>query len=87
MIALPRWLALAALALLCLAVPAAAQTFPALSGRVVDAANLLDAAQEADLTAKLAARESATGRQMVVATVTGLQDQPIEVSGLGLCLP
>ena len=81
---LPRWLALMALAMLCLIAPAQAQTFPALSGRVVDAANLLDPAQEAALTAKLAGLETATGRQMVVATVPSLEDQPIEDYGYKL---
>jgi uncharacterized protein len=62
------------IAVLLLAVaPATAQTFPALSGRVVDAANLLDAGQEAALTAKLEALESATGRQLVVATIASLE--------------
>ncbi len=64
------WLALFAL-------PAAAQTFPPLSGRVVDQADLLRPEQEVDLTTKLAALEQQTGRQFVVATVNSLGDQEI----------
>ena len=53
--------------------PASAQTFPALTGRVVDQANLLDAQQEAALTAKLAALETQSQRQFVVATISDLE--------------
>lgn len=53
--------------------PATAQTFPKLTGRVVDQANLLDAAQEAALTAKLAALETQSQRQFVVATIADLE--------------
>ncbi|MBX3560329.1 MAG: TPM domain-containing protein [Sphingomonas sp.] len=60
------------------AAPAAAQTFPELTGRVVDNAALLDAAQEEALTGRLAALEQATTRQLVVATVPDLQGYPIE---------
>ena len=42
-------------ALLCLSATAHAQSFPKLTGRVVDNANLLDPAQEQALTAKLQA--------------------------------
>jgi uncharacterized protein len=60
--------------LLILAVtPATAQTFPKLTGRVVDQANLLDPAQEAALTAKLAALETQSQRQFVVATISDLE--------------
>jgi uncharacterized protein len=58
--------------------PAAAQEFPALTGRVVDRAELLSPEQEAALTQRLAALEQATTRQLVVATVPSLQDYPIE---------
>ena len=53
--------------------PASAQTFPKLTGRVVDRANLLDPAQEAALTAKLAALETQSQRQFVVATIADLE--------------
>ena len=76
-----RWLL--ALALL-FAGPATAQTFPALSGRVVDQANLLDPAQEAALDAKLAAVEQRSGRQFVVATLSSLEGRTIEDYGYRL---
>lgn len=72
------------LAALHLAVPASAQTFPKLTGRVVDNANLLDPAREAALTQKLTALEQQTGRQLVVATLPGLQGRTIEDYGYRL---
>ena len=77
-----RYLLLALLA--ALASPATAQTFPALSGRVVDAANLLSPADEAELTGKLQALEQASTRQLVVATVPDLEGRPIEDYGYQL---
>src|SRR5450631_3692422 len=47
---------------------AAAPNFPALSGRVVDAANILSADQRASLDGKLSTLESQSGIQLVVAT-------------------
>jgi uncharacterized protein len=78
-------LALAAL-LLCLwhGLALAAPGFPPLSGRVVDAANLLDPAQEQALTAKLETLEKGTGRQLVVATIPDLQGYAIEDYGYQL---
>jgi uncharacterized protein len=71
--------------LLLLAAPALAQSFPPLSGRVVDAANLLPPGAEARLTAKLAALEERTGgTQLVVATIPDLEDYPIEDYGYRL---
>lgn len=68
------WLWLVASVLLLFgAFPAHAQQFPALTGRVVDAANMLDPAQEAALTSKLEGLETTTGRQLVVATVPSLE--------------
>lgn len=52
--------------------------FPELSGRVVDEANLLTPAKEAEISGMLRAHEDATGNQMVVVTVQGLQDRSIE---------
>jgi uncharacterized protein len=72
------------LILLALAAPAGAQTFPPLTGRVVDAADLLNPQQEAQLDARLAALERASSRQLVVATVPSLQDRPIEDYGYQL---
>ncbi|MFN3387513.1 MAG: TPM domain-containing protein [Allosphingosinicella sp.] len=70
--------------LLLVAAPAAAQDFPELSGRVVDAADLLPPAEEAALTQKLEALEQASSRQLVVATVPDLQGYPIEDYGYQL---
>jgi uncharacterized protein len=70
--------------LVAIAAPAAAQTFPALTGRVVDAANLLSPQQEQQLTQQLAALERASSRQLVVATVPSLEDRPIEDYGYQL---
>jgi uncharacterized protein len=67
--------------------PAAALTkldFPPLTGRVVDQANLLDPATEQALTEKLAALETGTTDQLVVVTVSSLQDQEIEDYGYQL---
>ena len=73
-----RFLAVLWLALIALAAPAAAQTFPQMTGRVVDQANLLSPQQEAELSAKSEALEQRTGRQFVVATVGSLEDLTVE---------
>ena len=65
-------------------VAALAQTFPPLTGRVVDRAELLSTEQEAQLTTRLAALERATSRQLVVATVPDLQGYPVEDYGYRL---
>jgi uncharacterized protein len=57
---------------------AQAPTFPALSGRVVDAASILDAAQRAALEQKLKAHEDKTTDQVVVASVPSLGGGDIE---------
>ncbi|WP_370640248.1 YgcG family protein [Aurantimonas sp. HBX-1] len=62
----------ALLLVLLLALPAAAQEFPALTGRVVDTADLLDPSAEAALTERLAAFEATSSDQVVVATVPDL---------------
>ena len=69
----------ALLAALALPVAAPAQDidFPALTGRVVDAASLLDPATEAALDARLAAHESASSDQVVVATVPSLDGRDV----------
>jgi uncharacterized protein len=80
---------LAALALLVAAVlPAAAESgevavpataeYPALTGRVVDAAGELDAATRESLRAKLAAFEAKTSHQLVIATVKSLNGNSVE---------
>jgi uncharacterized protein len=63
---------------------AAGPTFPALTGRVVDDANILSPAVEAALTIKLENLEKTTGRQLVVATVPSLQGYEIEDYGYQL---
>ncbi|HEU0284397.1 MAG TPA: TPM domain-containing protein [Sphingomicrobium sp.] len=73
-----RYFAVLLLALFALAAPASAQTFPALTGRVVDQADLLRPEQELDLSSKSEALEAQTGRQFVVATVKSLEGHPIE---------
>ncbi len=62
----------------------AADAYPPLTGRVTDAAHVLTPEVTSDLTQKLAALEQSTGRQLVVATVPSLNDQPIEDYGVGL---
>ncbi len=72
-------------ALTMIAAPAlAAPKFPALSGRVVDEANILSPQVEQDLTEKLKSLEDTTGRQVVVATVPTLQGYEIEDYGYQL---
>ena len=70
--------------LLLLAAPAAAQDFPKLTGRVVDAANIIPPADEAALTQKLEAVETASSRQLVIATVPSLQGYDIADFGYQL---
>jgi len=69
---------------LCLASAVAEPTFPALTGRVVDEANLLDSAQEQALTADLKALEDKSSDQVVVVTVPSLQGYAIEDYGYQL---
>ncbi len=61
-----------------------AQTFPKLTDRVVDEANLLDPAQEAALNAKLEGLETRTDRQLVVATLNSLEGYEISDYGYRL---
>jgi len=82
---LSQFLALALLLIAAASGPAAyAQTFPKLTGRVVDTANLLDPAQEAALIAKLETLEKQSSRQLVVATLPDLQGYEIEEYGYQL---
>lgn len=62
----------------------AGPTFPALTGRVVDQANVIPDALEAQLTARLAALEAKSSDQLVVATVSSLQGYEIEEYGYRL---
>lgn len=63
---------------------ASAQDFPKLTGRVVDAANILPPETETQLTAQLAQLEAETTRQFVVATVPDLQGYDIAEYGYRL---
>ncbi|MFS1288355.1 TPM domain-containing protein [Pseudomonas piscis] len=58
--------------------------FPALSGRVVDDAQMLEPATRAQLTQELAAHEQATSEQLVVVTLANLQGATIEDYGYQL---
>jgi uncharacterized protein len=71
-------LAIAGLALLCAIGAALALNLPALTGRVVDQANIIPADARNALTGKLADLESKSGIQLVVATVSSLEGQEIE---------
>jgi len=75
---------LIALLLLLLLLPAFALDFPTLTGRVVDEANVLDAAARSELTDKLAALEAKTSDQLVVVTLKSLQGTSIEDFGVQL---
>jgi uncharacterized protein len=77
-------LLLAAIAAI-LASPLAAQPeFPVLSGRVVDAPNIIPDATEAELAQKLAALEEQSQRQLVVATIPDLNGYDISDYGYPL---
>jgi uncharacterized protein len=69
---------------LTLAAAAHALTFPQLTGRVVDEANILDAPTRQALTEKLAAVEAKSGDQIVVVTLGSLQGTSIEDYGYQL---
>jgi uncharacterized protein len=80
---------LVALAFVCLPLAIAAQTsaplqFPELTGRVVDGAGLLSAAQRDELTRKLEELETRTTAQFVVVTLTSLSGRTIEEYGYQL---
>lgn len=63
---------------------AAAPTFPSLTGRVVDGANILSPQTRASLTTKLEALEAKTSRQLVIVTLPSLQGYEIEDYGYQL---
>lgn len=64
--------------------PAWAQGFPPLTGRVVDQADLLTPAQEAEIVGKLEALEKQSGRQLAVVTIADLQGYEIADYGFRL---
>ena len=76
--------AIALLLVLTSATIAHALTFPELTGRVVDEANILDAATRQAITEKLAAVEAKSGDQIVVVTLKSLQGTSIEDYGYQL---
>jgi hypothetical protein len=81
--AIPRafarcWLGIALAAVLAATVPAAALDIPALTGRVVDEAGILDGPARSALAEKLAALEAKTTDQLVVVTLKSLQGISIE---------
>lgn len=75
---------LIAVLLLLPALCAAAPELPALTGRVVDNADMLSAAAEQALTQQLAAHEQTTGNQIVVVTLPDLQGYTVEDFGYQL---
>lgn len=66
------------------AAQAAGLSFPPLTGRVVDQAGILSPAAKQTLTAELEAHERATSQQVVVATVTSLEERDIAEYGVEL---
>jgi uncharacterized protein len=68
----------AVVALLCAGLTVFAANFPALSGRIVDQANIIPAETRATIEPKLVDLEAKSGIQLVVATVTSLEGQEIE---------
>jgi len=81
---LPRLLAAALLVFIAAHALADSPPVPALSGRVVDQASILDAGQESRLTSNLADFEAKSSIQLVVVTLASLGDWPIEDWGLAL---
>ncbi|TNE58412.1 MAG: methanol dehydrogenase, partial [Sphingomonadales bacterium] len=67
-----------------ISLPATAQDFPELSGRVVDEANIIPDDVEQQLTQQLEALEQQSQRQLVVATVPDLQGYDISDYGYQL---
>jgi uncharacterized protein len=71
-------LAIAWAVLMCAFSAALAVSFPPLSGRIVDQANIISAETRSTIERKLAALETRSGIQLVVGTVTSLEGQEIE---------
>jgi uncharacterized protein len=63
---------------LCFVVAAVALNFPALTGRIVDQANIIPADARSSIEQKLVDLEAKSGIQLVVATVTSLEGQDVE---------
>jgi uncharacterized protein len=62
----------------------AAPTYPALTGQIVDQANLISPEDEAAILADLKALEGTSTDQVAVVTVNSLEGYPIEDYGIGL---
>jgi len=71
-------LVVAAAALLLTLVGVLALTFPPLTGRIVDQANIISADARSAIEPKLADLEAKSGIQLVVATINSLEGQEIE---------
>jgi len=78
------WLSLLFFLLFPFFATAAEPTYPALTGRIVDNANLLNAEALARIEQKLKAHEDKTSDQVVIATLPSLQGYPIEDFANGL---
>jgi TLP18.3/Psb32/MOLO-1 phosphatase superfamily protein len=77
-------LSIAVTVLLWASLSAFAVSYPALTGRVVDQANIIPTATRDAIAPKLANLESKSGIQLVVATVKSLQGEEIEPDSNGL---
>src|SRR5450830_954238 len=71
-------LAIGIIVLLYTALAVFAVNFPALTGRIVDQANIIPAETRSAIEPKLADLEAKSGIQLVVATVTSLEGQEVE---------
>ena len=71
-------LAIGFIALLCTVLTAFTVNFPALTGRIVDQANIIPADTRNAIEPKLADLDAKSGIQLVVATVASLEGQEIE---------
>src|SRR4029079_15520773 len=80
------WLAGAVGALLLAIGASFALNFPALTGRIVDQANIIQPATRDAIESKLAELESKSGIQLVVATVNSFAGQAIVPSAID-CFP
>src|SRR5271154_912669 len=80
----PRALIGALIAALWVGAALAAASYPPLTGRVVDQANILSPLTAADLERKLADLEQKSRIQLVVATVSSLDGEEIEPYANGL---
>jgi uncharacterized protein len=76
--AMGKRLSIALVVLLCAGLAGFAVTFPALSGRIVDQANIIPADVRTAIEPKLVDLETKSGIQLVVATVSSLEGQEIE---------